>query len=393
MSREVLLTLLGTLLVLNVGVLISIGLLSRRARGRRAEPVSTGAARQAETPIVSIAVTVPAIGSGLLETPAEAPALKLGASEAPAPHVEAPARDVEASMPDVEASMPDVEAAVASVGNARRRVLAEPVVSVARVTSAVEAEVRGESGIGVGVIDAPPQETLVAGNGHVRHGVDPVLPVDPVDPVDHPTYAGAEAEAIESTTARMRRKGVPSTSAGGKRRRSRRFVLPPLEEDGDRSARAIEAFLGEASISPPVAHPERSHRRRHRARRAHGAKTTRTSLVVDLVGYDQLAATAGADQAARLAGAVAEALWRSARIGDEVRELAPGQIQLVLDCDAAGADAFAARASATVAPWLGAMPVAVQARIAPAPIAPAPIAPASIEESPSARPGSIPAHR
>jgi hypothetical protein len=94
-------------------------------------------------------------------------------------------------------------------------------------------------------------------------------------------------------------------------------------------------------------------------------KSSRTSLVLDLVGYHGLAAAAGESQAARLAGALAEALWRSARIGDEVRELAPGRIHLVLDCDAAGAEAFAERARASVAPWLAASAVPLRLEVAP----------------------------
>jgi hypothetical protein len=335
MSREVLLTLLGTLLVVNVGVLISIGFLSRRARARGTQ----------------------------------------------AAHID-PVPRAEAVVKAFEASTPDARAAVTSVEHAERHVRAEPVVdsppvlsaralASAPVVPALPAESRVVSPIGVAVIDREPEEA-VAGNGHVDHG-------DALEAVEHhPNAIGAESATIQRVAVSQSRNGAPSTKPGGKGRRSRRFVLPPLQEDDGRSARAIEAFLGEASISPPVAHPERTHRRRHRARRAHGTKTARTSLVVDLVGYEQLAAAAGDAQAARLAGALAETLWRSARIGDEVRELAPGQIQLMLDCDAAGADAFAKRAAATVAPWLGAMPAPVQARIAQAPV----------EDSPSA--GSAP---
>jgi hypothetical protein len=324
MSREVLLTLLGTLLVVNVGVLISIAFLRRRGRA--------GAPSEA----VSVAPSGRVNPSG---------------PESARP-IEGPA-----------------EASLASVPEPGLATAAEPIISAAEpIFSAPEESLAAHSPAAVAVADAPSvayapsvslapsfadevadtgqdgEETLVAENGHLEPDLDLTSPT------------GATPVAMDATAVPPSRNGSP-TAAGGKRRRSRRFVLPPLEEDGDRSARAIEAFLGEALVSPPLAHPERLHRRRHRARRAPGARASRTSLIVELVGYQELAVAAGEKQAVRLAGALAEALWRSARIGDEVRELEPGRIQLVLDCDAPGADAFAERARASVAPWLAASTV------------------------------------
>ena len=360
MSREVLLTLLGTLLVVNVGVLISIGLFSRRGRARQTTAAELPA--RVDTSASLDASAGPEVGM---------------ASEA-----FSRAADLPPSRKDPEAAVPDAEAAVVSMGHppppgrAESGVFAAPVASPEAGGLAVRAQAPDVSSVGVAVIAPALEEDVIANNGHVEHDVDAL------NTALRSNEVGAQPGSIEKAAVEMSRNDATSTTAGGKRRRSRRFVLPPLEEDGDRSARAIESFLGDASTSPPVAYPERSHRRRHRARRAHGTKTTRTSLVVELVGYEELAAQAGAGQAARLVGAVVEALWRNARIGDEVRELAPGQIQLVLDCDPAGADAFAERAAATVAPWLRAMPAAVQVRIAQAPI-----------ESPSAISGSITARR
>jgi hypothetical protein len=332
MSREVLLTLLGTLLVINVGVLISIGLLGRRGRASRAEPAKAAAGRTADTAGAGVAAT-----RGVAVSAAE---------------VEASAAEVGASMPDIVAATPDVEAAVASVGHPSRLVGAEPVLA------ATPAEARLEAPIGVAVIEPEHQDDPLAGNGHFDHGLDALEPAD-----DGLSRLDNEPAPIQRAMVAINRSGAPSTSAGGRRRRSRRFVLPPLEEDGDRSARAIEAFLGEASVAPPLAHPERLQRRRHRARRAPGSKASRTSLIVDLVGYRELTVAAGEGQAARLAGALAEALWRSARIGDEVRELAPGRIQLVLECDQDGAEAFARRARSSVGPWLAATPVPLSMEI------------------------------
>jgi hypothetical protein len=339
MSREVLLTLLGTLLVINVGVLISIGLLGRRGRASRAEPAKAAAGRTTDATSAGVGAT-----RGVAVSPAEA---GVSISE-----VGAVTREAEAPTPDVEAPTPDVEAAVASVGRVPRLVRAEPVLAAAPV------EARLEAPIGVAVIEAEHESETLAGNGHFEHGLDALEPAD-----DRPSRLDNEPAPIQHATVATNRNDAPSTSAGSRRRRSRRFVLPPLEEDSDRSARAIEAFLGEASVAPPLAHPERLQRRRHRARRAPGSKASRTSLIVDLVGYRELTVAAGEGQAARLAGALAEALWRSARIGDEVRELAPGRIQLVLDCDQVGAEAFARRARSSVGPWLAATPVPVSMEI------------------------------
>jgi hypothetical protein len=344
MSREVLLTLLGTLLVINVGVLISIGLLGRRGRVRRTGHDGPAAVNEAAAPVTT---TVPAMKA----TPAtgEAPATT-GASG------------------EFDRGLPALESPI-TPGQRPRVVTAAAVVSALPVTAAQAEVARAEAGAesaAVAVAVAEPDsrrepgkgpessEPGIGENGHVAHELDAISIVD-----------GTLTKRVEPATVAIARNGSPPRTADGKPRRSRRFVLPPLEEDSDRSARAIEAFLGEASAAPPLVHPERLHRRRHRARRTAGMKANRTSLIVDLVGYGELAVVAGETQAVRLAGALAEALWRSARVGDEVRELAPGRIQLVLDCDAAGADAFAERARASVAPWLSVMPVPVYVRIAP----------------------------
>jgi hypothetical protein len=327
MSREVLLTLLGTLLVINVGVLISIGLLSRRSRAPRTE-AAAAVAPQAVTALHEAA-------EALDQTGAPSAVADVTAHDAP---VDSVASGVTAtpvvSMPSLTQSPPPIpDDTSVDYAPADRESSA---VAVAVSDRELEAEPGRDPGL-----DA----TKFAENGHIAVGADEIGMPD-----------GTFTKSLEPISAAMARNGAPLI-ANGKRRRSRRFVLPPLEEDGDRSARAIEAFLGEASNSAPLAHPERLHRRRHRARRAPEAKATRTPLVVDLVGYRELAVAAGESQAARLAGALAEALWRSARIGDEVRELAPGRIQLVLDCDSVGAHAFAERARSAVAPWLAASAV------------------------------------
>jgi hypothetical protein len=333
MSREVLLTLLGTLLVVNVGVLVTIGLLSRRGRARRMlSEVSAPAAR--------VQVSAPAP-----ETSRRSEAVSL-VEEARTPV----GSDADAGR--VERTTPVASAASTVVSPASTVVSPASTVASAASTPAEGFPGRPQS-VAVAVADHERKGCPIGGNGHV------------VDALNEPVETGTTSTPVVEPAARsMDRNRVTTTAGGGKRRRSRRFVLPPLEEDGDRSARAIEAFLGEALPSPPLAHPERLQRRRHRARRAPGSKAIRTSLVVDLVGYQQLAVAAGERQASRLAGALTETLWRSARVGDEVRELAPGRILLVLDCDATGADAFAERARASVGPWLAASSVPLRIEIA-----------------------------
>jgi hypothetical protein len=308
MSREVLVPLLGTLLVMNVGVLISVGLLSRRGRARQ-----------------GVATTARDVGQPYRDAMAMAAvAVPLGAT--PVRHV-----------------------APLEIGPRE----ASPALSAA---PAVEP-------VAVATMAGDREDEVVAGNGHLEHQSAALATVaDAAMPIPEVVTAGRAAMPAGDSLPLV--DGVPSAAIStngnfpvapeGKRRRSRRFVLPPLEEDSDRSARAIEAFLGEDAGSPRTPQPERLHRRRHRARRAPGSKASRMSLVIELVGYASLSQVSGEGAAARLASALAETLWRSARIGDEVRELAPGKIQIVLDCDAVGAEAFAERARALVAPWLSA---------------------------------------
>jgi hypothetical protein len=76
-----------------------------------------------------------------------------------------------------------------------------------------------------------------------------------------------------------------------------------------------------------------------------------------LDGFDDLERALGMTAAIRVADAFAEALWREARASDDIQALDGGRVHLSLDCDQAGAEAFAERAASSVRPWLNALPV------------------------------------
>jgi hypothetical protein len=147
------------------------------------------------------------------------------------------------------------------------------------------------------------------------------------------------------------RHGTAAKAASKRTPRGRRFVLPPLDEDQARSARAIEAFL---DGPPPAADtaPERPARRRHRVRRAAGTPVPRTTMIVWLQGYSDLDRAVGSTRAATVSSAFVDALRRAARATDEVREMGSGRCRIVVDTDDAGATAFVERARRGVQPWL-----------------------------------------
>ncbi|MDQ6793682.1 MAG: hypothetical protein M3067_02445 [Chloroflexota bacterium] len=147
---------------------------------------------------------------------------------------------------------------------------------------------------------------------------------------------------------------MPQKSRGGSR--GRRFKLPPLDEDHARSARAIEAFLG-GPTEPATAAAERSSRRRHRARRPAGTPAPKTTLVVSLKGYPELERAMGPTRATTVAVAFSDALRRSARSTDELRELGGGRMRIIVEADDAGANAYLDRARASTQPWLELLPV------------------------------------
>jgi hypothetical protein len=142
-----------------------------------------------------------------------------------------------------------------------------------------------------------------------------------------------------------------SSDAGPRKTRGRRFVLPPLDEDQDRSAAAIEAFLG-GPPPPPGATAERPQRRRHRVRRAAGTPVPRTTMLVWLQGFGDLDRAVGTSRANHVSNAFNDALRRSARATDEIREAGAGRVRLIIDADDAGASAYVERARASVQPWL-----------------------------------------
>ncbi len=204
----------------------------------------------------------------------------------------------------------------------------------------------------LGPSSAPPQAAVSAASA-VTAAVAPPPPSAPdveTPPLveDQPEgiapQASPEAEAV--TSPRRTARHTP---------RGRRFVLPPLDEDHARSARAIEAFLGG---SPPTGTAaERPHRRRHRARRPSGAPVPRTTMLVWLQGFGDLDRLIGTTRSGPVFAAFLEALRRSARATDEVREVGVGRVRVVVEADDAGANAYVERARAGVQPWLALLAV------------------------------------
>jgi hypothetical protein len=126
--------------------------------------------------------------------------------------------------------------------------------------------------------------------------------------------------------------------------------MPDLEEDQDRAARSIAAFLGE-----PVAHSSgaHAHRRRHRARRSAGT-SQRTEVILVL---------SGDARGVRVGHAVAAALRDATRESDEVVELPGNRLRVTLHADDEGRIAFVARAQSVVRPWLEVVGPSVELRV------------------------------
>jgi hypothetical protein len=152
--------------------------------------------------------------------------------------------------------------------------------------------------------------------------------------------AAPAAVAAPPPVAAAAERPLPRPASSAKpARRGRRFTMPDLEEDPDRAARSIAAFLGEPVA--PAGGP-RPHRRRHRVRRPAGS-TTRTDLFLTI---------AGESLPGRAPHAVAAALRETVRESDEVVEVPGGRLRVTLDADPVGSEAFVARARGVVQPWL-----------------------------------------
>jgi hypothetical protein len=160
---------------------------------------------------------------------------------------------------------------------------------------------------------------------------------------DEPHVAAAASLDAASVTT--------SSDAGPRKTRGRRFVLPKLDEDQDRTSEAIEAFLDGPPPEPGTT-TERPQRRRHRVRRPAGTPVPRTTMLVWLQGFADLDRAVGTSRANHVSNAFRDALRRSARSSDEVRDAGPGRMRLIIDADDAGANAYVERARASVQPWL-----------------------------------------
>ena len=196
---------------------------------------------------------------------------------------------------------------------------------------------------------AEPLTSPSAAQPHERAGA--------VEAVAEPALSSQPAADSEPSSAQD--DGVEASPRPARRGgRARRFVLPPLDEDHARSARAIEAFLG--GPPPTEVASERPHRRRHRARRTAGTPVPRTSMLVWLQGFGELDRMLGPARGASVSTAFLDALRRAARTGDEVREVARGRARVVVEADDAGASAFLDRARTDMQPWLDLLAVPVR---------------------------------
>jgi hypothetical protein len=75
-------------------------------------------------------------------------------------------------------------------------------------------------------------------------------------------------------------------------------------------------------------------------------------MLVWLQGFSDLDRAVGTARAGSVSNAFRDALRRSARATDEVREVAAGRVRIIVDADDAGATAYVERARASVQPWL-----------------------------------------
>jgi hypothetical protein len=180
--------------------------------------------------------------------------------------------------------------------------------------------------------------------------VPPVAPVAPLSVTAVPSVEPPEPAAAAGATPVERAATPEAAGRKSRRTRGRRFVLPPLDEDQDRSAAAIEAFLG--GEQPAGTTTERPQRRRHRARRPTGSPVPRTTMLVWLQGFGELDRVVGTARASHVSNAFFDSLRRLARTTDEIREVGTGRVRVVIDADDAGASAYVERARASVQPWL-----------------------------------------
>jgi len=153
------------------------------------------------------------------------------------------------------------------------------------------------------------------------------------------------------------RAGEPMT----RRSRTRRFAMPQLDEDRGRTEAAINAFLGEPSLT---AGSPQQHRPRRRSRRQRSQNDAVTPMVVvaTLAGWEELRRNGGPEAASRFGEALASTLRGTLRSSDELMELGGGRLRIVVHADEEGAHALIVRATAICEPWLRAAPVKLELR-------------------------------
>jgi hypothetical protein len=147
-------------------------------------------------------------------------------------------------------------------------------------------------------------------------------------------------------------------------RRSRRFVMPSLEEDHERATRAIGAVLGDTG-----------HRTRRRSRRHRGpGPLEHTAVDARIRGMDELRRTAGPDIAGRMALALAASVGSAIRSSDRLIDFGDGRLRVIVQADPEGAGAASDRIRAMTGPWLATAAVPIELLMVQAePEAPGPV--------------------
>jgi hypothetical protein len=139
-------------------------------------------------------------------------------------------------------------------------------------------------------------------------------------------------------------------------RRSRRFVMPSLEEDHERATRAIGAVLGESG-----------HRSRRRSRRHRGpGPLEHTAVDARIRGIDELRRTAGPEVAGRMAVALAASVGSTIRSSDRLIDFGDGRLRVIVQADPVGAGAASDRIRALATPWLATATVPIELVMVPA---------------------------
>jgi hypothetical protein len=180
---------------------------------------------------------------------------------------------------------------------------------------------------------------------------------DPVAAPPELSEPKADAGGKPAASSTAAKPGEPMT----RRSRTRRFALPQMDEDRGRTEAAINAFLGEPSLTAGSPQQHRP-RRRSRRQRTPGEVVAPMVVVASLAGWEELRKNGGPQAASRFSEALASTLRHTLRAGDELMELGGGRLRIVVHADEEGARALIGRATTICDPWLRAAPVPLELR-------------------------------